>query len=147
LASRRTRKGALVCPCKEEHCTDFRTIPVDSYQNPWTLGGASYLVRDHAGTVVPAAEVKTIGGHTGLDCGFSLEIALAAPVSSARVSLVHFATPATVEAFVGGVPVGSQTMTAAGGTPETLAFAAAGIDRLVVKPPNDETLLLKLCLA
>jgi hypothetical protein len=146
-AVRGTLEGALVCPCKEEHCTDFRTIAVDSYPNPWLVGGASYLVRDPAGAVVPAAEVKAIGGHTGLDCGFSLEITLAAPVSSARVTLVHFAAPATVEAFAGGVPVGSQTMSAAGGTPETLAFAAGGIDRLVVKPPNDETLLLELCLA
>ena len=104
-----------------------------------------YLARDHTGAVVPATEVRTDGGHTGLNCVFGLEVALAAPVSSVRLSLVHFAAPATVEAYAAGVPVGAQTMTAAGGTPETLTFAAAGIDRVVVKPPSNETLLLELC--
>jgi hypothetical protein len=144
-AVRGTLEGVLVCPCKEEHCTDFRTVAVGSYPNPWTVAGATYLARDHTGAVVPAAEVRTDGGHTGVNCVFGLEVALAAPVSSVRLTLVHFASPATVEAYAAGVPVGAQTMTAAGGTPETLTFAAAGIDRLVVRPPNNETLLLELC--
>jgi hypothetical protein len=146
-AVRGTLEGALVCLCKEERCADFRTFAIGSYPNPWVVAGASYLVRDHTGAVLPAAEVRSDGGHTGLNSGFSLEIVPAAPVSSARLTLVHFATPPKVEAFAGGVVVDSQTMTAAGGTPETLTFAAAGIDRLVVTPPSNETLLLELCVA
>jgi hypothetical protein len=146
-AVRGTLEGVLVCYCKTERCTDFRTFTVGPYPNPLTVAGASYLVRDHTGAVVPAAEVRTDGGHTGLNCVFGLEVTLPAPTSSARLTLVHFAAPATVEAYAGGVVVGTQTMTAAGGTPETLTFTGAGIDRLVVKPPNNETLLLELCVA
>jgi hypothetical protein len=146
-AVRGTLEGVLVCYCRPEHCTDFRTFTVGSHPNPLTVAGISYLVRDHTGAVVPTAEVRTDSGHTGLNCAFGLEVALVSPASLVRLTLVHFAAPASVEAYAGGVVVGSQTMTAAGGTPETLAFTGAGIDRLVVKPPNDETLLLELCVA
>lgn len=144
---RGTLEGALVCYCKTERCTDFRTFAVGSYPNPLSVAGASYLARDHTGAVVPATEVRTDGVHTGLNCVSGLEVTLPAPASSVRLAVVHFVAPATVEAFAGGIVVGSQTMTAAGGTPETLTFTGAGIDRLVVKPPSNETLLLELCVA
>jgi hypothetical protein len=68
-------------------------------------------------------------------------------VSSARLTLVHSAVPATVETFAGGASLGMQTMTAAAGSPETLSISGVAIDRIVVTPPSNETLLLELCLA
>jgi hypothetical protein len=105
-------------------------------------------VFDHTGSPTPTTEIRTWGTSTGLDLSYRTEIALAAPASAVDVTLVSFAQPAKATALdAGGTVVDSQVMLSAGGVPQTLHLTGAGIARLVVEPPSDETLLLELCVS
>jgi hypothetical protein len=139
-------EGALMCRCRGRTCTDFQMFAVGSYANPLAAGGATYLVRDHTGAPMANTEVRTEGGDTGLNCGFQTDVSLPGPASSVETTLVSGAAPATVEAFSGGAAVASATMTVPSHTVETLMVsAAAPIDSVVIHAPNNEVLLLQLC--
>lgn len=140
-----TLEGVVVCPCGDTAgCTEFQDMTVGSRPNPWTVDGHTYRVYDHTGTLLPNAEIVTRGGHSGLDCGFRTQIALASPASTVEATLVHTALPATVEARSGSAVVASGTMTGPG--PESIVLtAASGIDNVVVDAPQDETVLLSFC--
>jgi hypothetical protein len=141
-----TIEGLLVEAC--ERCTDFRAFGAGSHANPWVVDGHTYTVFDHTGTPTATTEIRTWGASTGLDMSFRTQVDLTAPASAVDATLVHFAQPATVTALdAGGTVVDSQVMTAPGGSPQTLHLAGAGITTVVVEPPNDETLLLELCVS
>jgi len=83
---------------------------------------------------------------TGLDVGFSTEIALPTPCVAVEGTLVHFSQPASIEAFeVGGASAGVAAMSVGQRTPETLRITGSAIDRVVIRAPQDETLLLRFC--
>ncbi len=88
----------------------------------------------------------TWGAITGLNANFETGITLANPASNVSITLVHFSSRATVVALDGGgVAVDSQTMVAAGGVVETLHLSGAGIESLIVRAPQNETLILEIC--
>jgi len=94
----------------------------------------------------PHTLITTDGGLTGLDCGFGVQATLPYPVPYAELRLVSFAQPASLEACdVGGTVVGSAAMSGPDGTAQTIAFHGVAISRILVTPPNNETLLLSIC--
>jgi hypothetical protein len=141
-----TLEGLVVCSCgKDGGCLDLASFPVGSHANPWTVGGHTFTVSDHTGTPTASTEVLTWGTTTGLNAGYHTRIDLGAPATTGiDITLAHFASPATVTALDGtGAVVDVATMTVAG-SPETLHLSGA-ITTLVVEPPNDETLILQVC--
>ena len=142
-----TLEGLVVCPCDKDDCLDLTGFPEGSHANPWVIGGHTFHVRDHTGTTMPSADVVTWGGSNGLNAGWDTKVTLGAPAGNVDITLVHFASAATVTAYDAGAnAVDSATMTVAG-APETLHLAGAGITTLVVKAPQDETLILEVCVS
>jgi hypothetical protein len=140
-----TLEGALTCDCRREECADFTTFAVGSEPNPWTVGGETYLVRDHTGAPMASNEVRTDGGHTGLNSGFQLDVGLGAPASTVELTMVHFSSPASAEALSGGAVVAMGSMSGPQNMIETITLSAASIDSVVIRAPNNEALLLELC--
>jgi hypothetical protein len=102
------------------------------------------------GTPTPALEIRTMVGPpapVGLNCGFGLEITLPA-VPWVQLALVHYAQPAVIEACEFGVsaPGSPQTMSPVQQVVQTFTFSGTAIDKVFVTPPNNETLLLDICL-
>jgi CBS domain-containing protein len=119
-----------------------------AHANPWAVGGHQFSVLDHTGTLTATADVTTIGSFTGLLTEYETRIALSAPATTVEIRLVHFSTPATVTAFDGaGALVDTATMSVSGGMPETLQLTGAAIESLIVEAPQNETLLLELCVS
>jgi hypothetical protein len=141
-----TIEGLIVCSCEKAECLDLTGFPVMSHSNPWTVGSYTFLVHEFGGAPAATAEVVTWGSFTGLNAGFETRVTLSSPADAVDITLVHFATPATVDALDGGgAVVDTETMTAAGGTPETLHLSGSGIEALIVKAPQNETLILEVC--
>lgn len=138
-------EGALVCRCGVEQCTTFRDFAVGPKPSPWTTGYATYVRRDHTGAPTGDNAVVNWGGHTGLNCGFQLDIQLAIPSTEVKVGLVHFSEPATVEAFSGSSVVDTGSMSGPQNVVEQISLTGTGIDRVVVTAPEDEALLVELC--
>lgn len=140
-----TFEGLVVCSCARRPCLELGSLPAGSHANPWTIDGHTFEVFDHTGAATPTAEVVTWGAFTGLNANYRTVIDLPAAASSVDITLVHFSTAAEVRALDGaGGVVDAATMTVAG-TPETLTLTGPGIVRLVVVPPQDETLILRIC--
>jgi hypothetical protein len=92
-------KGAEHQPGADQTCADFQSFPTRSGANPLAEKGASFLVRDHNGLVKPQTNITALGGFKGLDCGATLEINLPLAVLEVELTLVHFSSPARIEAF------------------------------------------------
>jgi hypothetical protein len=138
-------EGLIVCPCAAE-CLDLTGFAAMAHPNPWIVGTMTFLVHDFNGTPTATADIVTIGAFTGLNAGFETRIALASPVDAVDIALVHFSAPASAVALDGsGTVIDTQTMTAAGGTAQTLHLGGGGIEALTVQAPNDETLILEIC--
>jgi hypothetical protein len=144
-AVRGTVEGSLVCPCQTARCVDLRGLPTGAGPNPRVEQGVEFTVFGHLGNLMPNTEIRTDGGFTGLGCGFATEARLPVPAQSVRVTLVHFARPATVQAISGGAVVATAVMAGPQAQPEALQLTGAGIDRMAVGAPQDEALLLELC--
>ena len=133
----------------EQECIDLSALPIASGPNPLVVQGVSFLVSDYTSTVLPNSTIRTDGGFNGLDAGFTLEITLPAgsQYQNVALTLVQFATAPKIVAFSGGSAVASGTMTVGQKVAETVTLSVPSpvIDRIVVSPPSDETLLLKLC--
>ena len=142
-----TLEGAVVCPCEGKgKCIDFTSFDESKNPNPWMLDGCEFFVADASGAPAGNAEITSIGGTVnGLNAGHELRIQLASPASAVSITLINFSTPSQVLAFsTGGVLVGAATMTVSG-TPETLTLAGADIATVVVRSPQNETLVLEFC--
>src|SRR5262249_4040633 len=102
-------------------CTAFASMPVGLGPNPRPGNQAKFLVRQFGGMPAPNTRIVSWnspnGVFQGLDCGFTCEAWLATPASSVILSLVHFAHPATIQAFNNsGILVGSAVMSPAQAT-------------------------------
>jgi hypothetical protein len=127
-------------------CIDFRTVPPGSGPNPRAVGALMFEVYDHAGNLRPQTQVQSWGGLTGLNCGFRVEIGVSEPCPSVELTLVHFAQPATVQAYnVDGMLAGTAAMSGPQGVAETLTLMGTAIRQVVIVAPQDETLLLQFC--
>jgi hypothetical protein len=128
----------------EPRCVDFSVLADGT--NPRIEQGHTIEVFDHLGNPQPGTEVPTWGPVTGLHLWFRSTIALAAPTGLVRVTIAHFSTGATVTAFDGGgTQVAQATVVGPQGVPIEVTLAAPGITRLEIDCPNDENLLVKLC--
>jgi hypothetical protein len=142
----RGQQAQAETPAPQTDCIDFTNQPAGNKPNPFSVQWATFLVLTSTGMHAANARIVSWGGTRGLDCGFTLEIKLNHPCPAIEITLVHFARPATVTAFNSdGTVAGSTTMTVPQRTPQTLAFRGTGIIRIVVKSPQNEVLLLKLC--
>jgi hypothetical protein len=127
-------------------CVDFTTwTPTTTGANPLNQSGVMFRVRDPGGNVLPASRIWQMGGFVGLDAGFSCELAF--PDSSRiEATLVHFAQPASIEAWEqGGGSVGPKTMTVGQGVSETLDLTGNQLYRALITAPQDEVILLRFC--
>jgi hypothetical protein len=127
---------------------EFDQYPVQATPNPWLLQNVMFFAKDYQGNPLPGAGIKAWGGFQGLDCGYELEIALPAACQQVEVSLVHFVRAATAEAYrsQGGPMVDSKTMSGPERVAETLVLKAEVIQFVRIRAPQNETLLLKLCM-
>ncbi len=141
IGLRESESGACVGWQKErEHERD----------NPTTERDVRFEVFDDTATSAPRQRIWTQrlrggGSVTGLDCGFALEVALAAPADAVRLHLVHFAEPATVDALdASGAVVDRARMSNGAGEPEWLVLRG-DIQTIRIDAPADETILIELC--
>jgi hypothetical protein len=138
--------AAALFPPPLRRCVDFRQFPVGNGSNPLNQGWATFQVYNFGGVPAPNSRITTWGGFTGLVSGFSLEILLAASYPEVELTLVHFAHPATVTAYnATGAVVASATMSGPQHLVETRVLRGTAINRVVVRAPQDETLLLRFC--
>ena len=133
-------------------CIDFASMPPGPTPNPLNLNGVDFLALDHAGAPWPNPGIKNFGSVTGLDTGFRMQISLPMPCPAIRITLAHFSSPPTVEIFdAAGTAIGSQTLTAAQGVPETITLPSGpvagggGVALLVVSAPQNEALITEFC--
>jgi hypothetical protein len=131
----------------EEDCAEFSGFTPGLHPSPLTVGPFTFRRHDHTGAPLPDNRVTTHGSaHTGLDCGFRLDVEVRPACPSVRLTLVHFATAAKVEAWnKDGTFAGAAAMSGPQNVVETLMITGTDIGRVVVTAPQDETLLLEIC--
>jgi hypothetical protein len=134
----------LPLPSIKGRCVQFDST--GGAPNPRSGTGFTLEVLDHDGTPAPVTEVRKQGNATGLDVGRTTLISFGTAMHHVKVTLVHFARPATVAVldYAGNVLLG-KTMTVADGIPEALDFRHAGIHSLEIVALDEQTLLTKLC--
>jgi len=116
-------------------------------RNPFTLDKFKFRLLDARGRLLESARFLPFGSEFALRCSVRLEVALPRPVSKVELTLVHFSRPAVIDGInADGKVVDSQTMTVPPGQPETLTLSGAAISRLVVRAPQDELLIIEICL-
>jgi hypothetical protein len=134
-------------PAQLLKCIDLGTLPIGTGPNPKVIQSVKFRVFDFAGVPKPSTEIKAIGAFVGLDAGYRLEIDFPRNVKSVCMRLVHFAKPPKV-LFVSpaGTTVGTVILASTQKVAqEVVGTSTAGINRIVVVPPSNETLLLSLC--
>jgi hypothetical protein len=141
-----TIEGLVVRNCAPSNeCVSFGVVGVDA--NPRTVGQITVETRDLNGPA-PQTAVVTWGTTTGLHLWFYSTISFAQPTARVEVTLVRFASPATVTSFdANGAMVATATMTAGQQVPETLVLIGVGITSVVVDSRNDEMLMPQVCWA
>ncbi|HEY0323791.1 MAG TPA: S8 family serine peptidase [Pyrinomonadaceae bacterium] len=133
-------------PAPVANCIDFTSLQPGNHPNPLSVQWATFLVRGQTGARQPNTRIVSWGGIKGLDCGYALEIKLNHACPCIQITLAQFSRPATVYVFnADNSSAGSATMTNQQATPQTLMLCGTGIVRIVVKSPQNEVLLLKLC--
>jgi hypothetical protein len=131
-----------------ERCTDFQHRPIKAAPNPLKESTGTYLVRDFNGQPNAQTFIQRMGPHTGLDCGWKLEIDLTDTANTVEDTLVHFARPAEVEARRANNTVAARAVMSQGqGQPETVVLTAEGIRRVIDTSPQNETQLHQLCVS
>jgi hypothetical protein len=130
-------------------CIDFTTQHPGTGPNPRVAGGASLTVLVLGGTPSPSTALKQQGTFRGFDCGHELDVAFRKPVRMVCLSIVRFAQAGRVTFFSpAGSVVGVIPRAGPQSTAQHLACSStAGIARIVVIAPKQETLLLELCAA
>ena len=94
----------------------------------------------------PATQVVNWGSFTGLNAGWTTEIKVDGECPTVQATLVHFAQPATMEAYNSdGTLAGTATMTPTQMVAQTLTIEGTAISFVRITCPQDETILLGLC--
>ncbi len=142
---RGTIEGAVVCTCDDGKCINFGSFPVADHTNPWDIGGCRFMVFDHDSAQTANTTIESWGGFVGLNAGYQTRIDLSSPANSVAVTLVNFSSEPTVAAVdSGGVPLDSA-MLASTGNAETVVLNGAGIAAVLIRSPQNETLILEFC--
>ena len=129
-----------------DDCLEFPQ-PMEE-KNPWVNQWAKFEAFDADGNPLPQVQIQDIGGFIGLNCGHKMEIGLTNECLAVELSLVHFNTPATAEAYnADGTLVDTASMSVKQGVVETVTVSGGGevITSVVITAPQDETLLVKIC--
>ncbi|MFK8024900.1 MAG: hypothetical protein AB8G26_13150 [Ilumatobacter sp.] len=124
---------------------DFTAMAPSEVPNPVALDGASATVLAWDGTMPTLARIDAWSGTAGLNVDYQTSIVLCSACPKVAVTLEHFSSAPTVEAYdADGTLLDSQTMSSNG--PETLVLdgRGAGIRRLVIDAPQNETLLYRV---
>ena len=134
-------------PAQLLKCLDLGTQPIGSGPNPRVIGGVRFAVFDFAGVLQATSLIQATGVFVGLNCGFKLEITLPRGVTAVCMRLAHWAKPSKISFLSpAGSTVGTVTLAATQNVAqEVVGSSTAGIKRIIVVPPSDETLLLSLC--
>ena len=123
-----------------------RRLPVGPAANPFVAPPFVAHVLDHLGAPLPATQVVNWGSFTGLNAGWTMEIKLDGKCPTVQATLVHFAQPATMEAYNSdGTLAGTATMTPTQMVAQTLTIEGTAIAHVRITSPQDETILLGLC--
>jgi hypothetical protein len=127
-------------------CYSWRGPLAGWVPNPLTLAGATITLFDHNGNPLTNAQIRSLGGSfVGLEIGYAAEIVLV-PSSKVTLTLVHYnPAGASVAVFEGANLVGQGQTTSAQNTEQPFGFLGKAIDRVIIKAPQYETLLLDLC--
>jgi|GEM_PF-591370 len=126
-------------------CTAFGSMPVGLGPNPRPGTQASFRVFQFTGAPAPNTRIRTMASIRGLDCGFRCEATLASTASSVTLALVHFAQPGVIQALNASNQVVASTNMGPAGQLRSYVLNAAGIRRVVIRCPQDETLLVRFC--
>lgn len=130
-------------PCRPQECLELSGLQEGSYPNLLEVGGHTFEVWGYGQVIAPSADVVTWRPHTGLNVSYETRVELGTPAARVEVTLVHFSTAASATGYdAQGTEVDSATMT--GNGPETLSLRGE-IARVVLTAPQNETLLLRLC--
>lgn len=138
-------EGAVVqvCPGGDD-CLELASLQDGA--NPRVEQGHRIEVSDLNG-LRPSTEIRSWGTITGLHLWHHTVIDLAAPVDEVRLTIGLFATPGNVNAFdAGGNQLTQVPIAGPQNVPIEIVVAAPGTTRLEIDCPQDEHLLVKLCL-
>ncbi len=128
------------------NCVDFTTLAVGPGPNPVPASPFHVRVLDHLGAPLGATQVVNWGSFTGLNAGFTAEIKVERECPTVQATLVHFAQPATMEAYNSdGSLAGTSTMTPTQMLEQTLTIEGTAISFVRITCPSNETILLSLC--
>ena len=128
----------------ERVCIDFGQLLRGSLENVLKNHKLVVRVLDHTG----AQHLVTLnakGQFTGLECGITLEIDLPHSASMVLAELVSFSQPASLEVEDEEGKVYFAKMTVGSGKAETLTVSGRRLQRVVIRAPLNETLLLQFC--
>ena len=147
LDVRGTIEATIVCPCTETRCVDFTGFAPAEHPNPWEIAGAEFHVFDHRGAPTATTRVWDggTGGPMGLDAGWTTRIRLDEPTNQVTVRLITYASPPAVIAVDAGGNVVDSAVVSASGVVETIVLGGPGIAGVIVRSPQNETLILGLC--
>lgn len=130
-----------------ELCTDFRKLTSGAGPNPRKEQIGIYGIRGANGQPATQSVIRNEGPHTGLDCGFRLEIELVEAVEEVHLLLVRFgAAPKIAAIRQDGTTAATASMSAAEGQAEAVTLQGKSFQRIVIEGPQNELLLLELCL-
>lgn len=129
-----------------QECADIGKEIKDGDPNPAQVKLFRVTVFDAKGVPFPRLRFSGVGATRGLDVGWHTELALTATAAEVTVTLVTFAQPATVAAFdAAGALVDQQVMSGAQRVLEAIVLSGKDIVRVVVDAPQDETVMLRVC--
>ena len=130
-------------------CVYLVKVLKDGDPNPSNVGTAFRVtVLDFNNMPYPAVRIGGTGARRGLDVGFRTELSFAVPMRSVSLTLVTMARAAKAAAFDRtGAIVDRAAMSGAQNVAEILQLTGAGIVRVVIDSPSDETLLVRVCVA
>lgn len=133
-------------PGEPDACTEFAAdLPAGQHPNPLQVGGHSVGVDSYDGSPLPALEV----GPQGLNAGWFTTISLAAPADAVSVTVVTY-HPAPIRVTVydaSGAVVDVVELTGPQGVPQTATLHGAGIVKVTVEAPQNETFMTGFCVS
>jgi hypothetical protein len=111
----------------ETQCVDFRGFdPGTTVPNPRVEQDITFRAIRFDGDPAEESEIARFGDFTGLNCNFRTEILLPAPASLVELTLAHFSSPVSIEAFnADESSAGTATMSGPQNQAETLSVAGS----------------------
>lgn len=137
-------------PQPQRVCVDFQNVPIGQHANPLGVQNVDLTVYGFNGSPVANTSVITIntsaGLRKGLDCSFSVDIALPCPASSIEIAATRNAAEPIVRAFdTLGEIAAEVTWSGKKGEPHAVTLPGSGIVKVTIDSPQGETVLHEIC--